>query len=39
LLDAFALLWTARRVYGHAAKRLAVEPVWDSEGLRMEFVY
>ena len=39
LLDAFALLWTARRVYGHAAKRLPVEPVWDSEGLRMEFVY
>jgi predicted RNase H-like nuclease len=39
LLDVFALLWTARRVYGHAAKRLPVEPVWDSEGLRMEFVY
>jgi len=39
LLDAFALLWTARRVYGHAAKRMPVEPVWDSEGLRMEFVY
>lgn len=39
LLDAFALLWTARRVYGHAAKRMPKEPVWDSEGLRMEFVY
>lgn len=39
LLDAFALLWTARRVFGHAAKRMPVEPVWDSEGLRMEFVY
>ena len=39
LLDVFALLWTARRVYGHAAKRMPVEPVWDSEGLRMEFVY
>jgi predicted RNase H-like nuclease len=39
LLDVFALLWTARRVYGHAAKRMPKEPVWDSEGLRMEFVY
>jgi predicted RNase H-like nuclease len=39
LLDAFALLWTARRVFGHAAKRMPTEPVWDSEGLRMEFVY
>ena len=37
--DAFALLWTARRVYGHAAKRIPVEPEWDSEGLRMEIVY
>jgi predicted RNase H-like nuclease len=39
LLDVFALLWTARRVYGHAAKRMPKEPVWDSEGLRMEFVF
>jgi predicted RNase H-like nuclease len=39
LLDVFALLWTARRVFGHAAKRMPKEPVWDSEGLRMEFVY
>lgn len=37
--DAFALLWTARRVFGHAAKRIPVEPEWDSEGLRMELVY
>jgi predicted RNase H-like nuclease len=37
--DAFALLWTARRVFGHAAKRIPVEPEWDSEGLRMEIVY
>jgi predicted RNase H-like nuclease len=37
--DAFALLWTARRVWGHAAKRIPVEPEWDSEGLRMEIVY
>jgi predicted RNase H-like nuclease len=37
--DSFALLWTARRVWGHAAKRIPVEPEWDSEGLRMEIVY
>ncbi len=37
--DAFALLWTARRVWGHAAKRIPIEPEWDSEGLRMEIVY
>jgi predicted RNase H-like nuclease len=39
LYDAFALLWTARRVFGHAAKRIPVEPEWDLEGLRMEIVY
>ena len=39
LYDAFALLWTARRVYGHAAKRIPTDPEWDSEGLRMEIVY
>ncbi len=39
LFDAFALLWTARRVHGHAALRIPKEPVWDSEGLRMEIVY
>ena len=39
LYDAFALLWTARRVFGHAAKRIPVDPEWDSEGLRMEIVY
>jgi len=37
--DALALLWTARRVYGRAAKRIPTEPEWDSEGLRMEIVY
>ncbi len=37
--DSFALLWTARRVWGHAAKRIPVDPEWDSEGLRMEIVY
>lgn len=37
--DALSLLWTARRVLGRAAKRIPVEPEWDSEGLRMEIVY
>jgi predicted RNase H-like nuclease len=39
LLDAAALLWTARRVHAHAAKRLPSEAQWDGEGLRMEIVY
>ncbi|MGD0853568.1 MAG: DUF429 domain-containing protein [Acidimicrobiales bacterium] len=39
LYDAFALLWSARRVFGHAAKRIPVDPEWDTEGLRMEIVY
>ena len=39
LLDAAALLWTARRVFGRAAKRLPAEAEWDSEGVRMEIVY
>ena len=39
LYDAAALLWTARRVFGHAARRLPAEAEWDSEGLRMEIVY
>jgi predicted RNase H-like nuclease len=38
LVDAAAMLWTARRVFGHAAIRMPTEGVWDSEGLRMEFV-
>jgi predicted RNase H-like nuclease len=39
LLDVAALLWTSRRVFGHAAVRLPFEAEWDSEGLRMEMVY
>jgi predicted RNase H-like nuclease len=39
IFDALSLLWTARRVYGHAARRIPTEPEWDSEGLRMEIVY
>ena len=38
LFDASALLWTARRVFARAAKRLPAEPEWDSEGLRMEYL-
>ena len=30
---------TARRVQSHAAKRIPINPEWDSEGIRMEFVY
>ncbi|HEV3266836.1 MAG TPA: DUF429 domain-containing protein [Acidimicrobiales bacterium] len=37
--DALSLLWTARRVHGHAARRIPAEPEWDSEGIRMEIVY
>ena len=39
LLDAAALLFSARRVFLHAAKRLPDEAEWDSEGLRMEIIY
>jgi predicted RNase H-like nuclease len=39
LLDASALLWSARRVLSRGAKRLPLDGEWDSEGLRMEFVY
>ena len=37
--DAAALMWTARRVQGRAAKRIPADAEWDSEGLRMEYVY
>lgn len=39
LVDAAALMWTARRVFGHAARRIPVDPEWDSRGLRVEIVY
>jgi predicted RNase H-like nuclease len=39
LFDASALLWSARRVFARAAKRVPLDPQWDSEGLRMEIVY
>jgi len=38
LLDAAAMLWTARRIYGRSATRIPQEPEWDSQGLRMELV-
>jgi predicted RNase H-like nuclease len=38
LNDVAALLWTARRVFGHSAARLPSEGEWDSKGLRMELV-
>ena len=38
LIDALADLWTARRILGRAISRTAEEPVWDSQGLRMDIV-
>ena len=38
LLDAGALLWTARRIFARAGTRIPTDPEWDEEGLRMEFV-
>ncbi|MDO8364225.1 MAG: DUF429 domain-containing protein [Actinomycetota bacterium] len=38
LLQATALVWTARRACGRAMNRLPAEPTWDSGGLRMELV-
>jgi predicted RNase H-like nuclease len=38
LLDAAAILWTARRIFGKAAVRIPSEPEWDEQGLRMELV-
>lgn len=36
--DAAACLWTARRIASRSVSRLPEDPVWDSLGLRMEFV-
>jgi predicted RNase H-like nuclease len=38
LLDATAILWTARRIFARAGTRLPSDPEWDEEGLRMELV-
>lgn len=39
VLDAAALLATARRVFTRSAKRIPTDGEWDSQGLRMEIVY
>jgi predicted RNase H-like nuclease len=39
VLDAAALLATARRVFTRSAKRIPADAEWDSQGLRMEIVY
>jgi len=33
---AAAFLWTARRIFAHAAIRIPEDPEWDEQGLRME---
>jgi len=38
LLDVAAILWTARRIFAHAAVRIPSDPEWDEQGLRMEIV-
>jgi predicted RNase H-like nuclease len=38
LMNAAAMLWTARRGSGRAISRFPLDPVWDSEGMRMELV-
>jgi predicted RNase H-like nuclease len=38
LLDAAAMLWTARRQAGRAISRFPLDPTWDSEGMRTELV-
>jgi predicted RNase H-like nuclease len=38
LLDAAAILWTARRIFARAGTRIPTDPEWDEQGLRMELV-
>lgn len=38
MLQAAAMLWTARRGSGRAISRMPLDPFWDSEGMRMELV-
>jgi predicted RNase H-like nuclease len=38
LLDAAAMLWTARRIFARAGTRIPLDPEWDEQGLRMELV-
>lgn len=39
MLDAFAALWTARRIAARSITRLPDSPEWNREGLRMELVF
>ena len=38
LIDALADLWTARHIRARAITRTSDEPIWDSQGLRMDIV-
>jgi len=38
LIDAAVLVWSARRAFTHAARRIPTDPEWDEMGLRMEFI-
>jgi predicted RNase H-like nuclease len=38
LVDAAAILWTARRIFARAGTRIPTDPEWDVHGLRMELV-
>jgi predicted RNase H-like nuclease len=38
MLDAAAILWTARRIFARAGTRIPTDPEWDEQGLRMELV-
>ena len=38
LLDAAAILWTARRIFAKAGVRIPTDPEWDEQGIRMEIV-
>jgi predicted RNase H-like nuclease len=38
LLDAAALLWSARRISARAGRRLPASPEWDEQGLRIEIL-
>jgi predicted RNase H-like nuclease len=38
VLDAAAVLWTARRIAARAVNRVPEQPEWNAEGLRMEII-
>ena len=38
LVQATALVWTARRAAGRAMQRLPLDPAWDENGMRLELV-